>query len=144
MRFGDQILYSKEEASPYETSDYRLEKGSTILTLKEAFLKKQEPGDYSLTMTFASGETVEEGTLSFMMGIAPGTLESTDASTSGTSASEVMPTKSSRVDKETVMTGDNEAVVTGDRSLAIIGLGVGITLLALAALVVRRREGDEV
>lgn len=144
VRFGDQILYSKEEASPYETSDYRLEKGSTILTLKEAFLKKQEPGDYSLTMTFASGETVEEGTLSFMMGIAPGTLESTDASTSGTSASEVMPTKSSRVDKETVMTGDNEAVVTGDRSLAIIGLGVGITLLALAALVVRRREGDEV
>jgi hypothetical protein len=142
VRFGDRVLYSKEAGSSYETSDYTLEKGSTILTLREAFLKQQKPGDYSITMTFASGKNVEGGTLSFMFEIAPGTEESagTMSSTaespiSGTSASEVAPTESSQA--------DNEAVMTGDGSWTTIVLGTGLTLMALVAIGIKRKERDQ-
>lgn len=140
VRFGDSILYSKEAGSSYETSDYKLEKGSTILMLKEDFLKKQKPAPYRLIMEFATGDTVEDGTLVLSIDIAAEPEESTGKPTSESSGSVKNP--SEMTPSETHKSGD-EAAVTGETSLFVIGFGTGLILLAAAVLGVRRREKDK-
>jgi hypothetical protein len=74
VRFDDKVLYAKENGDAMETDAYKLESGSTILTIKAAFLEKQAQGAHRVSMTFATGETVEGGILSQSFEVKAGTV----------------------------------------------------------------------
>lgn len=140
VRFDDEVLYSKENGDAMETDAYKLETGSTILTIKAAFLEQQAQGAHRVSMTFVTGETVEGGILSHSFEVKAGTVNTnpTDPTKPAESAKPTEPTKSGETTAPRDKLGDKSDVTeTGESPLF---LGISMLSIGLAAVLVTTRK----
>jgi uncharacterized protein YjdB len=137
--FDNEIIYSLDKASMQETGDYKLNDGSTILTLKKAFLERQKEGKHEVRLVFAKGDKVEEGILSLSIEI-KGETTKTDPSTSSSEPVTTTDTSKSEATHTTpTQTGEKKDVTATGESVDFALTGLYCLILAAAFFTLQRR-----
>lgn len=153
VRFDNQLIYSTEKGNSLETEAYKLEDGSTILTLKEAFLSQQTEGMHGIHMVFKEGREVRGGSLSHSLAVHLGGIEtnpSTKPSGEASHPTETAPseTKPAGSDSTEGVPSANQSGEKGDdvaetgESATLIGWSLVSLGLAASILITRKKAKD--
>jgi LPXTG-motif cell wall-anchored protein len=106
----DKLIKILINGKELDAINYKLEKGSTIFTLKESYLKNLDPGKYKVTFVYTTGKSVD----------ASFTIE---GSTKGTEEGKAVPVNDKVISPKT---GDNVLIYVFMFGLGMLGLaGLG-------------------
>ncbi len=133
IKLNGEIIFRAGE--PLESDAYRLEEGSTILTLLPAALEKLPLGENTLELKFKRGDDVEAGVLKLRF-----TVKASAATSQDSDTTETKPAESSKPTEKDApgKTGENNRMYIAGSAFLLSAL-----LLAVIVLKRRRREDEQ-